>query len=80
MKLIIRYLLIANLLMKEMKHNENPSLVKSKLNYTSRCRARLDIDIDCCVAAGLLRRAGGRHPPRAGRQEGEDHGDGEGEC
>ena len=45
MKLIIRYLLIANLLMKEMKHNENPSLVKSKLNYISRFRARLDIDI-----------------------------------
>ena len=45
MKLIIRYLLIANLLMKEMKHNENQSLVKSKLNYISRFRARLDIDI-----------------------------------
>ena len=31
--------------MKEMKHNENPSLVKSKLNHISRFRARLDIDI-----------------------------------
>ena len=28
-----------------MKHNENPSLVKSKLNYIFRFRARLDIDI-----------------------------------